>query len=107
MSPWPSLCTLLIRRDSTGEGAKHMTTAKPSTRVRAEAKITVHNSEAKPYDQSASPALTEICLRETFIGDIDGESTVRAFTGPTRRSLCQPRQHATFPRKAGRTPGHV
>ena len=55
-----------------------MTTARPTTRVRAEAKITVHNSEAKPYDQSASPALTEIRLRETFTGDIDGESTVRA-----------------------------
>jgi hypothetical protein len=29
-----------------------MTTTKASTRVRAEAKITVQNSEAKPYDQS-------------------------------------------------------
>jgi len=38
----------------------------------------VQNSEAKPYDQSASPALTEIRIRETFTGDIDGESTVRA-----------------------------
>ena len=55
-----------------------MTTARPTTRVGAEAKITVQNSEAKPYDQSASPALTEIRLRETFTGDIDGESTVRA-----------------------------
>jgi hypothetical protein len=50
----------------------------PRTRARAEAKITVQSSEAKPYDQTASPALMEIRLSETFTGDIDGESTVRA-----------------------------
>jgi uncharacterized protein DUF3224 len=48
------------------------------TRTRAEAKISVQGSEAKPYDQTASPALMEIRLSETFTGDIDGESTVRA-----------------------------
>jgi Protein of unknown function (DUF3224) len=47
-------------------------------RMRAEAKITVQNSEAKPYDQTAHPALLEIRLTETFTGDIEGESTVRA-----------------------------
>ena len=47
-------------------------------RARAEAKITVHSSEAQPYDQVASPALVEIHLSETFSGDLDGESTVRA-----------------------------
>jgi hypothetical protein len=46
--------------------------------VRAEAKTTVHSSEAKPYDQTASPALMELHLSETFTGDMDGESTVRA-----------------------------
>lgn len=50
----------------------------PGRRGRAEAKITVHNSEAKPYDQTASPALREVRLSETFTGDIDGESMVRA-----------------------------
>ena len=50
----------------------------PRTRVRAQAKITVQSSEAKPYDQTASPALMEIRLSETFTGDIDGESPVRA-----------------------------
>jgi len=50
----------------------------PRTRARAEAKITVQSSEAKPYDQTASPALMEIRLNETFTGDIDGESLVRA-----------------------------
>jgi Protein of unknown function (DUF3224) len=48
------------------------------TRARALAKITVQSSEAKPYDQTASPALMEIHLSETFTGDLDGESPVRA-----------------------------
>jgi hypothetical protein len=47
-------------------------------RTRAEARITVHSSKAKPYDQTESPALVEVRLSETFTGDIDGESTVRA-----------------------------
>src|SRR5919198_867929 len=51
---------------------------KPRTRTHAKAKITVQNSEAKPYDQTAGPALMEIHLNETFTGDIDGESPVRA-----------------------------
>jgi hypothetical protein len=48
------------------------------TRKHAKAKITVQSSEVKPYDQTASPALMEIRLSETFTGDIDGESPVRA-----------------------------
>ena len=50
----------------------------PHTRTRAKAKITVQSSEAKPYDGTASPALMEIRISETFTGDIDGESPVRA-----------------------------
>jgi len=50
----------------------------PHRRARAEARITVQGAEARPYDQSASPPLLEIRLSETFTGDIDGESTVRA-----------------------------
>jgi hypothetical protein len=50
----------------------------PRARARAEAKISVQSSEAKPYDQTASPALMEIRLSETFTGDIDGVSPVRA-----------------------------
>jgi hypothetical protein len=50
----------------------------PRTRARAKAKITVQSSEAKPYDQTASPVLMEIRLSETFTGDIDGGSPVRA-----------------------------
>ena len=42
------------------------------------AKISVHHSEAKPFDQSGGPALVEISLTETFTGDIEGTSTARA-----------------------------
>jgi Protein of unknown function (DUF3224) len=54
------------------------TTAKPRTRTRAQAKITVQNSDAKPYDHTEGPALMELHLNETFTGDIAGESPVRA-----------------------------
>jgi hypothetical protein len=47
-------------------------------RTRATAKITVESSEAEPYDRAMSPALVEIRLVETFTGDIEGESPVRA-----------------------------
>lgn len=47
-------------------------------RTRAVAKIAVQSSEAKPYDQSESPELVEIHITETFSGDIEGESQVRA-----------------------------
>ena len=50
----------------------------PRTRARAKAKIAVQNSEATAYDQTVSPALMAIRLNETFSGDIDGESPVRA-----------------------------
>ena len=53
--------------------------AESPTRVRACAKIAVRNAEAKPYDQTVSPALVEVHLTETFVGDIEGESSVRAF----------------------------
>jgi hypothetical protein len=48
------------------------------SRTKAKAKIAVQNSEARPYDQSASPALVEVRLTETFSGDIEGDSPVRA-----------------------------
>ena len=50
----------------------------PRTRVHAAAKVTLHSSEAESYDQTPHPALMEINIIETFTGDIDGESTVRA-----------------------------
>jgi len=50
----------------------------PPTRTRAVAKVTVQSSEANSYDQTATPALLEVRLSETFAGHIEGESAVRA-----------------------------
>jgi hypothetical protein len=52
--------------------------SQPRPRATAKAKITVQNSEAEPYDQTATPALVEVRLTETFTGDLEGESPVRA-----------------------------
>jgi len=52
--------------------------AEPPARKRARAKITVQRAEADAFDQSESPALVELHLSETFAGDIDGVSPVRA-----------------------------
>jgi hypothetical protein len=46
--------------------------------IHAAAKINVQNFEARPYDESGSPALVDLRLTETFTGDIDGTSAVRA-----------------------------
>ena len=72
--------TLLIAANSQSEDHRAARTGLNSqqTRTRATAKVTVQSSEVKPYDQTTSPALTEIHITETFSGDIDGESTVRA-----------------------------
>ena len=60
-----------------------MTIARPASeqsraKARATAKIKVRDSAARPYDQSAGPALAEIHLSEIFTGDLEGESEVRA-----------------------------
>src|SRR5213076_1658519 len=78
-----SLSTLLFAWNQQSKEPRDITTGRqsqtePRTRARAKAKITVQSSETKPYDQTASPALMEIRLSETFTGDIDGESPVRA-----------------------------
>jgi hypothetical protein len=59
------------------ESAIGQSQTQPRT-AHAEARITVQSSETKSYDQTAGPALMEIRLSETFTGDINGESTVRA-----------------------------
>jgi hypothetical protein len=78
-----SLSTLLLawNPESKEKGdmkASWQSQTEPRGRLRANAKITVHSSEAKTYDQTTDPALMEIRLSETFTGDIDGESPVRA-----------------------------
>ena len=47
-------------------------------RARAEATITVQSAEAKPFDETDRPVLLEIRISETFAGDMQGESPVRA-----------------------------
>jgi len=47
--------------------------------TRARSKIVVQSSVARPYDETVSPALVELCLVESFSGDIEAESVVRAF----------------------------
>ena len=47
-------------------------------RTRAEATVTVRDSKAESFDRTVGPALLEIRIRETFSGDIEGESIVRA-----------------------------
>ena len=64
--------------DHQSTHAIESTSGEPRTRARAEATITVDHSEATPYDQSTNTELLEITLEETFAGDIDGKSTVRA-----------------------------
>jgi hypothetical protein len=50
----------------------------PNTVTTAKARITVQRSEAEPYDRTGGPELVEVRLTETFSGDIEGESPVRA-----------------------------
>jgi Protein of unknown function (DUF3224) len=71
-----SLGALLFEGNAQPKEQNKMTTVE--ARAHARAKVTVQNSEAKPYDQTTSPALMELRLTETFTGDIDGESPVRA-----------------------------
>jgi haloacetate dehalogenase len=47
-------------------------------RFHAQAEVTVNSHEAVPYDDGSEPALVEIRIEETFAGDLEGSSTVRA-----------------------------
>lgn len=69
---------LLFAGIPQSKGQTNVTSTKPNTHKHAESKITVQRSDAKPYDQTAGPALVEIHISEKFTGDLDGESTVRA-----------------------------
>lgn len=44
----------------------------------ARTRIRVQSSESKPYDDAVNPALVEVHLTETFVGDLEGDSPVRA-----------------------------
>lgn len=53
-------------------------TSQTQGRTRAEAEIAVRSSEVLPYDRTEGSALAEIRLSETFTGDLEGCSPVRA-----------------------------
>jgi hypothetical protein len=77
------LGTLLPAANTQTKEHPDMTTASQPqngqhSRTHAKAKIRVQKSEATLHDQTAGPALTEIPISETFSGDIEGQSTVRA-----------------------------
>lgn len=63
---------------TNAQAGKESNMKEAGSAVRATAKINVQHSEAKTYDQTASPSLMEIRLNEKFTGDIEGEATVRA-----------------------------
>jgi hypothetical protein len=47
-------------------------------RTHAEATIAVTQSTATPFETGEGPALSEVRIEETFTGDIEAQSTVRA-----------------------------
>ena len=72
-------------------------------RSRATARINVRGSEARPYDEGTGPALLELRLMETFDGDLQGESPVRALQMLREdKSACQ----VSLQRFSGTLAGH-
>lgn len=69
---------LLSAQSPQSKEQQDMTNAKARTHTHAVAKVTVQNSQATPYDSNGGPVLMEVHLNETFTGDMDGESPVRA-----------------------------
>ena len=61
-----------------GEPLTTPTSMNQSHHERATAVVSVQHSSAKAYDETASPTLKELTLEETFSGDINGTSLVRA-----------------------------
>lgn len=76
----PGICISSFLETGPFSGGRpiHAKEKEPSMRARAEATITVRHAEAKPYDETDGPKLMEIRISETFTGDIEGESPVRA-----------------------------
>jgi hypothetical protein len=71
----------------------------------AKATITVHSSEAKPFDNRRPGIIGDSPqrnFRRRYRRRINGSGS----RGPPLRPLRQPRQHATIPRKTRWTPGH-
>ena len=58
--------------DSFSDGAP------PAGSSQAKATIHVHETHAEPFDETDAPSLAVLAIRETFEGDIQSESIVRA-----------------------------
>src|SRR5437764_14520623 len=71
--------------------------AEPRKRAHAQAKVTVHDSSATPYDQAGGPPLAEVHIRESFSGDFEGRIGGPRAPGPPRRRVREPRQPAAIP----------
>ena len=101
-----SLSTLLLA-GSPQSKEQNMTTVKSPTHAPAKAKITVQSSETKPYDPNRGPGISGDKYNRNFLWRYRRRINGSGFTDPTRRSIGQPRQPATIPRKTGRTPWHL
>jgi hypothetical protein len=55
-----------------------MLRAETAERTHAEATVTVEDHQGKRFSDEAGPELVEISIVESFAGEIDGRSTVRA-----------------------------
>ena len=66
--------SLLAATPNNSQDTKAMNS---QNRQRVTSTVNVQHSDAKVYDDDASPTLKELTLQETFSGDIEGESTVR------------------------------
>jgi hypothetical protein len=67
--------SLLAATPNNSQDTKAMNS---QNRQRVTSTVNVQHSDAKVYDDDASPTLKELTLQETFSGDIAGTSLVRA-----------------------------
>src|SRR5690349_14619281 len=72
---WMGICLVsTLPLTGAGTATTSIMDQQPHSKARthATATITVTSSQSTPYDQTASPALIELRLNETFTGDIEG-----------------------------------
>ena len=79
--------------------------ADPSTRFRATAKITSSELRSQALRPNCEPGIDGDTFERNVHRGYRGRIAGSSFAGSARRSICQPGQRATLPRKTGRTPG--
>jgi hypothetical protein len=55
-----------------------ITDPEPQPHIHAVTKVVVRRSEVERYDETTTPVLAEVRIAETFTGDIEADSPVRA-----------------------------